>query len=151
MKRIFRAFPVRIYIYISANVSSCLSLSICSYVDHRVCPSVHLSVFPSVLHVRPSSFRHTVKNNLAYQHVKFWKSRNFDVASVRFRWSQWTEAHIVCGFSHTSSESRRCNRLSADFRVWHENVMDYFLQCSFSFTCYQLRSDIKTIIFYTNL
>ena len=51
------------------------------------------------------------------------------VAFTRFRWSWWSKVHIVCGFSHLSSESRRCNGFSAYFRVWHENVMDYFLQC----------------------
>ena len=49
---------------------------------------------------------------------------------LRFRWSWWSEAYAVCGFSDPSSESRRCTQLSADFSVLHENVMDYFLQCN---------------------
>ena len=39
---------------------------------------------------------------------------------------RWSEAHIICGFSHSLSESRRFNGLSAYFGVWHENVMDFF-------------------------
>ena len=50
------------------------------------------------------------------------------VASARLRWSWWLKAHIVCGFSHPSSESRRCNGLSADFRVWKRDRLFFTVQ-----------------------
>ena len=73
------------------------------------------------------NFHITVKNNFPCQHVELWNTHNF-VASARFRASWWSEAHKVCGFSHQSTDSRRCNGLSTDFA--HKNVMDYFLPCN---------------------
>ena len=46
------------------------------------------------------------------------------------RWSWWSQAHIVCVCWHSSAKSRRCNGLSADFRVWHENVINQLMPCS---------------------
>ena len=81
------------------------------------------------VHRKVKTYCYTVKNNLAWQYVKLRSPHNL-VASAWFRWSWWLDSHILCGFTHPSSESRRCNRLSRDFRVWHENVMGYFVQCS---------------------
>ena len=41
------------------------------------------------------------------QHVKIRNPNNF-VASARFRWSWWSEAYIVCGFSHHHFLQCRC-------------------------------------------
>ena len=52
------------------------------------------------------------KNHLLYRHL-------YAQVADGFPSDYWlVESDIVCGFSHPSAESRRCNG--------HENVMDYF-------------------------
>ena len=101
----------------------------------------YFSVSPLRFHVRicPHWRTHASRTVLyVLEHVKLRNPHNFDV-STKFR---WPEAHTVCGFSHPSSESRRGNGLSAYFRVWHENVNNYFLQWSFI----QFSNDMNNVI-----
>ena len=79
-----------------------------------------------------------ITNNIVCQHVKLRNLHHF-VASARFLWSKWSEAHIVCGFSHQSSESLKCNRLSAGFKVWREKRDGLF------FTVHKFTAELRNL------
>ena len=83
----------------------------------------------------------TVTDNLACQRVKLRNPHNF-VASARFWWSGYKELIRYANFGiHYRNVADAT--ASAEFRVLHENVMDYFLQ----FLLYQLNIDHGNIWF----
>ena len=132
-------FPVRFHVcllYVCCKFTARLLYFYCTFPARLL--YVYCTFTVRLLYVYctfKASLRYTVKNNSACQHVKLQNPHNF-VASAIFRWSWRGESHIVCRFSHPSSESRRCDALSADFEVWRENVMDFFLPCTYKLFSY---------------
>ena len=107
----YQKFPILVVLYTSFSKLYC-----CRPLRPQLTSGTVNKIITVPTSVCPTSS--TVNNNSACQHVKLRNPHNF-VSSERFRWLWCLEAYIVCGFSHPSSIFRRCNRLSANFRVWH--------------------------------